>query len=124
MSQPYSLPTGRIASVEVAGDGVMTAVEIDRESYLSYPIAPADLRDPKTQESLWELHQLVKRDGARLVFETYNARRPPPQIGEYLFCSWWIPDGIEAVRDLSAHWERLPYTGRGDCVWCPLTYDR
>ena len=125
MTEPYNLPSAKVVNVLVANDVVTTTIEISNESYLGYPIAPADLRRPKTHEGLWEFHQLVERDGPRLVFETYRPVQAPPEPGgAYVFCSWWIPDAMDAVRDLSATWERLSYLGRDDCVWCPLTYDR
>ena len=124
MTEPYNLPSATVVNVVVADDVVTTMIEISDESYLGYPIAPGDLRRPKSHEQLWELHQLIGRDGSHLVFETYRPTQTAPKPGEaYIFCSWWIPDAMNAVRDLSATWERLPYLGRHDCVWCPLTYE-
>jgi hypothetical protein len=48
MSEPYNLPSANVVSVLVANDVVTTTIEISNESYLGYPIAPADLRRPKT----------------------------------------------------------------------------
>jgi hypothetical protein len=108
----------------VAGDVATTTIEISQESYLSYPIAPADLRRPDTHESLWHLHQLIAREGPHLVFESYQQTFTPLQLGgPYEFCSWWLPEALDAVRDLSATWERLPYLNRDYCERCLLTYE-
>ena len=81
MTEPYNLPSAKVVNVLVADDVVTTTIEISNESYLGYPIAPADLRRPKTHEGLWEFHQLVERDGPRLVFETYRPVQAPPEPG-------------------------------------------
>lgn len=122
MTKQYNLPTAELLSVFVSKDNVTIAITISRQEYLSYPIAPASLIEPNTR-SFFPLHQLVKREGPRLVFETYKLDLPHPLAGAiYEFCSWWIPDAMDAVRDTSAKWERLIYPDNGCHDHCLLTW--
>ncbi len=101
---------------------VTTTIEIDRRSYLGYPIAPASLWGLDSDVKVFDFHQLVHRDDARLVFETYDAEAAPPAVGtRHRFCSWWVPHAIDAVRDLSADWELRSYPGDGH-THCLLTW--
>lgn len=124
MAEPYRLPTATVLAAGFAGDATIVTLEISPEDYLRYPIAPADLRRPDTHASCFPLHQLVGRDGPRLVFETYGRSTPSPQPGTTLeFCSWWGAGAMDAVRDLSAKWERLTYPDDGEHDHCLLTYE-
>jgi hypothetical protein len=124
MTEPYRLPTATVLAVELSRDVATVTIEISREDYLGYPIAPADLRQLDTHASVFPLHQLIGREGPRLVFETHRPAFPAPQVARtYEFCSWWIPNAMDAVRDMSAKWERLTYPGEGDHDHCLLTYE-
>lgn len=119
MAEPYRLPTAIVLETWSSLDVATTTIEIDRESYLRYPIAPASLWDMDSDVKLCEFHQLIRRDGARLVFETYEGRAAPLPVGTRgLFCSWWGRHAIDAVRDLSAKWElqSYPCDGHTHCL--------
>ncbi|MDR3637842.1 MAG: hypothetical protein P4L84_28810 [Isosphaeraceae bacterium] len=101
-----------------------TTIELDEGSYLSYPIAPASLWGLDFDVKVFDFHQLVHRDGTRLVFETFQAGAAPPPVGSgHRFCSWWVPHAIDAVRDVPAEWELRPYPGDGHSH-CLLTWAR
>jgi hypothetical protein len=131
MAEPYRLPTVAILD-SVASDEVATiTLDLSREDYLSYPIAPAnllssdaDLQRPETFACLFELHQLIAREGTRLVFETYVPAQALPVVGAtYAFCSWWTHWAMDAVRDLSANWQQSTYPDDGSHEHCPLTWE-
>jgi hypothetical protein len=124
MVQQSNLPTVNVLSVVRSSDAVTVEIEISREDYLRYPVAPADLRQLDTCASVFPLHQLVGRTGPRLVFETYQPELALPQVGTtYEFCSWWVPQAMDAVRDPSAAWQRLAYPDNGDHDHCLLTWE-
>jgi hypothetical protein len=122
MAEPYQLPTAKVLSAILAANMATVTIEISQEDYLGYPIAPADLRKLDTGESVFDFHQLIGRKGAKLVFETYKPQRLAPCVGAtYAFCSWWIPNAMDAVRDMSAKWNRLPFPDDGQHDHCLLT---
>jgi hypothetical protein len=123
MNEPYRLPSAEIVHAAKAGDVATVTIDISRADYLSYPIAPADLRQPQTNNSVWQFHQLVDRKGGWLVFETYRTQLQLPQVGSIFdFCSWWLPEAMDAVRDTSVIWEMA--TSQDDsCNRCLLTYE-
>jgi hypothetical protein len=124
MRKPYCLPQGTIVEVERRGDLSLVCIDISREDYLVYPIAPADLRISSPFRTIWEFHQLILRDGLRLVFETYNNNYPLPRQGAtYNFCSWWSPGAMDAVRDSNAVWERVAYPKIESHDHCLLTWE-
>ena len=123
MNEPYQLPSAEVLHAGNIGDVATVTVEISREDYLGYPIAPADLWRRHTHDSVWHFHQLVARQGARLVFETYATQCELPGIGSIFdFSSWWLPDAMDAVRDTSAAWE-LTTAPDDSCNRCLLTYE-
>ena len=106
-----------------ACDAATVTIELSRDDYLSYPIAPADLRDPDNSRHIYHFHQLIQREGRILVFETYHSNFPLPTKGtSFAFCSWWVPQAMDAVRDTSAKWERQAYPDNGKHTHCLLTY--
>ena len=112
-----------VKDANLARDVATVTIEISREDYLGYPIAPADLRVPDTNNDVFHFHQLVKREGCVLVFETYQSEFPLPQKGtSFAFCSWWVPKAMEAVRDTAAKWKRQVYPDNGKHNHCLLTY--
>jgi len=120
----YRLPTAKLLASAISGGVVTTTMEISREDYLCYPIAPGALWEINTHVSVFLLHQLMARKGSRLVFETYQPELPLPRVGDtYEFCSWWIPDAMSAVRDISATWVRATYPDDGNHDHCLLTYE-
>lgn len=124
MVKPYRLPTASVLAADLSADVAQVMIVISDLSYLNYPIAPADLRLSDPYRSAFLFHQLVGRKGAQLVFETYKPEYPLPRVGEtYEFCSWWIPCAMDAVRDISAAWQRLPYPNDGDHDHCLLSYE-
>lgn len=125
MAEPYQLPTARVLAVDRSCDVSTVAIEISREDYVSYPIAPASLWRLDSDEEVFSFHQLVRREYGRLVFETYGTDAPPPRVGStHRFCSWWIPAAMDAVRETSARWERLTYPDDGCHDHCLLTWER
>jgi hypothetical protein len=123
MNEPYRLPSAEVVHAAKAGDVATVTVEISRGDYLSYPIAPADPRQRQTNDSVWHVHQLIDRRGTRLVFETYATQVQLPPIGSLFdFCSWWLPDAMDAVRDTSVTWE-LVTSPDDSCNRCLLTYE-
>lgn len=105
------------------GEVATVALVIWQEDYLGYPIAPASLWQLDSDVSVFPLHQLVGREGLRLVFETYGRTVQAPPVGiTYEFCSWWLPNAMDAVRDSSAKWERQTYPDDGH-AHCLLTYE-
>jgi hypothetical protein len=103
---------------------VTTTIEVDRCSYLSYPIAPASLRSRDYDVTLFDFHQLIRRDGIQLTFETYGASTPPPPVDtKHPFCSWWTSRAMAAVGDLAAKWDLRPYPGDGH-DHCLLTWTK
>lgn len=129
MVETYCLPTAIVLTAVADGDVATVAIRISQEDYLSYPIAPASLRptDPLLQASKdhacqFELHQLIARDGTRLVFETYSPTQSLPAVGnEYTFGSWWSHWAMDAARDLSADWKRLAYPADHTHAHCLFT---
>src|SRR5687768_9259258 len=108
MTERYHLPLAKILFAERVDEVSTVMVEISREDYLGYPVAPADLWRWENKESMWPFHQLVGRDGPRLVFETYGVPAPLPQVGvTWDFCSRWLPDAMDAVRNKSITWDLL-----------------
>lgn len=123
MAEPYRLPTATILAAGSAGEVATVALVISQEDYLDYPIAPAGLWQLDADVLVFPLHQLVGREGLQLVFETYGRTAQEPHVGTmYEFCSWWIPDAMDAVRDTSAKWERQTYPDDGH-AHCLLTYE-
>jgi hypothetical protein len=120
----YQLPVVRVGDA-VQREAVATvSIEFDpsRESYLGYPIAPGDLRFAEPFQLVFPLHQLIDRDGLRLVFETYEPQLPLPTPGEsFTFCSWFLPAALNALRDRSVHWDLRDYPDNGDHDHCLLT---
>jgi hypothetical protein len=124
LANPYRLPAATVLAIRSELEVVTTTIEIDQCSYLSYPIAPASLRSLDSNVAVFDFHQLIRRDGARLTFETYLAVTPPPPIGSrHLFCRWWASHAMAAVRDLAARWELRPYPGDGH-NHCLLTWTK
>ena len=124
MTEPYRLPTATVVAARFDGDVATITIELSREDYLSYPIAPADLREDNPFRRVFPFHQLVGRMGPRLEFETYNVDLALPTVGGVLsFCSWWTRQGIDAVRDLNARWELRDYPDNGDHDHCLLTFE-
>ena len=126
MSEPYHLPTATVVEATQRGDvaTVTLQFEAEQQNYLRYPIAPADLRYELTHRLRFPLHQLVMRDGLRLVFETYAPPLPlPTSGGAFTFCSWFAPEALNAVRDVSARWELLDYPDNGHHDHCLLTWE-
>jgi hypothetical protein len=129
MAEPYRLPTAIILAATASDDVATVTIDISREDYLSYPVAPADLRmadadlrHPETHACLFEFHQLIEREGTRLVFETYLTMQPLPAVGgKYSFCSWWDHWAMDAVLDLSTNWQRLKYPDDGNHEHCLLS---
>jgi hypothetical protein len=120
----YRLPVVRVDDA-VQREAVATvSIEFDPagERYLSCPIAPADLRFAEPFQVVFPLHQLIDRDGSRLVFETYEPQLSLPTRGEsFTFCSWFLPEALNAVRDELVHWDLLDYPDDGDHDHCLLT---
>jgi hypothetical protein len=131
MVEPYRLPSAIILDVAADADVATVAIDISQEDYLTYPVAPASLRNteadllrPGTDGCLFELHQLIAREGTRLVFETYLATQSLPSVGgEYSFGSWWNHWAMDAVRDLSANWKRFIYPENGNHDHCLFTWE-
>jgi rubrerythrin len=122
--EPYRLPKAIVIQAERSRDVATVMIEISREDYLDYPIAPASIWRRYPDEIIFQFHQLIARDGRRLVFETYRPEFPLPAIrtqGD--FGSWWSHWAMDSVRDLSATWERLPYPIDGEHDHCLLTWD-
>ena len=103
MTEPYRLPTATILRAERLGEVSTVAIEISQEDYLTYPVAPASIWRRNPDQTVFRFHQLIGRDGPRLVFETYRTAYSLPAVhsqGE--FGSWWCRWAIDAVRDMSA----------------------
>src|SRR5437667_2189852 len=108
MTDHYQLPSAKILSAHRSGDVATVVIEISRQDYLGYPIAPADLWRCDRKERIWPFHQLIGRDGSQLVFETYDVLSSLPQVGlSWDFCSRWVADAMDAVRDKSISWELI-----------------
>ena len=123
MTEPYQLPAATVLAARLSDDVAAVTIEVSRQDYLSYPIAPADLRRSNPHELVFPFHQLVDRQGSRVVFETYGPELPLPAMGSvHTFCSWWVPEAIDAVRDTSVQWELLTYPDDGDHDHCLLTW--
>ena len=123
MIEHYHLPSAKVLSAQRIEEVATVVVEISRHDYLGYPIAPADLWRLDSNESIWPFHQLVGRDSPRFVFETYDVPSPLPQVGlTWDFCSRWLPDAMDAVRDKSISWELL-LAPDDTCNRCLLTYE-
>ena len=124
MAQPYQLPTAAVLSANLSLDVLTVAVQISRTDYLGYPIAPASLWQVDADEKVIEFHQLVRREGQTLVFETYQTPALLPIVGDtFRFCSWWMPYAMDAVRGTLAVWERRSYPGDGH-DHCLLTWSK
>lgn len=124
MAEPYQLPIATVLDVCLSFGVATTTVELDQESYLGYPIAPASLWALDSDVSVFDFHQLIQRDDRRLIFESYEVQAVPLPVGaKFRFCSWWTPQAIAAVRDLAAKWELRPYPGN-DHSHCLLTWAR
>ena len=122
MSKHYFLPTAVVLSAYSSDDTATTIINISHQDYLGYPIAPASLKERVNSDFNFPLYQLVKREGPRLTFETYNIDIPQPIVGvTYEFYSWWIPDAIDAVLDTSVKWKQITYPDNGDHDHCLLT---
>jgi hypothetical protein len=124
MTESYQLPVAKILSAEFAEQVATVVVEIYRPDYLSYPVAPADLRNIDTQRSVFPFHQLVGHKEHELTFETYETPYTLPKVGgRYEFCSWWTPEAMDALRDLTAEWKPLAYPDNHDHDHCLFTYE-
>ena len=106
MTEPYQLPAATVLAARLSDDVAAVTIEVSRQDYLSYPIAPADLRRSNPHELVFPFHQLVDREGSRVVFETYGPELPLPAMGSvHTFC-----------------WELLTYPDDGDHDHCLLTW--
>lgn len=106
MTEPYQLPAATVLAARLSDDVAAVTIEVSRQDYLSYPIAPADLRRSNPHELVFPFHQLVDRQGSRVVFETYGPELPLPAMGSvHTFC-----------------WELLTYPDDGDHDHCLLTW--
>lgn len=124
MPNKYQLPQATILRTETARDLSVVQIKLSSEAYLSYPIAPGDLRISDPFQTIWEFHQLIARDGPILTFETYETNFSMPLINHvYDFCSWWLGTTMDAVRDMGAVWNRMPYPDNGSHDFCPITYE-
>jgi hypothetical protein len=124
MTEPYRLPTATILRAERLGEVSTVAIEISREDYLTYPVAPASIWRRYPDQMVFQFHQLIGRDGPRLVFETYRAAYALPAVhSQGDFGSWWSHWAMDAVRDMSATWARLPYPNDGEHDHCLLTWE-
>jgi hypothetical protein len=121
----YQLPVVRVADAVQREDVATVSVEFDPpgERYLHYPIAPADLWLAEPSQLVFPLHQLIDRDGSRLVFETYEPQLSLPAPGEsFTFCSRFKPEALNALRDRLVHWDLLDFPDNGDHDHCLLTW--
>jgi len=124
VSKPYSLPTVKVLEAVMVNETATVTLKVSQEHYLGYPIASADLRQTDPHLLVFPFHQLVGREGPRLVFETYQSELMIPVGGStHFFCSWWTPQAMDAVRDKSAQWELLAYPDNGDHNHCLLTWE-
>jgi hypothetical protein len=106
VTEPYQLPAATVLAARLSDDVAAVTIEVSRQDYLSYPIAPADLRRSNPHELVFPFHQLVDRQGSRVVFETYGPELPLPAMGSvHTFC-----------------WELLTYPDDGDHDHCLLTW--
>jgi ribosomal protein S18 acetylase RimI-like enzyme len=122
MSTTYQPRIATVLSVAVADDVATVEIEISREDYLDYPIAPACLWNSKTREVFFPFDQLVRHENHRLRFETYRSEHLAPKVGDVAeFCSSWNHWAMDAVRDISADWERKNYPYDGEHDHCILT---
>ena len=121
MSESYRLPRAKVLALLIDSDITTCVIEVSREDYLSYPIAPCNLQNDAGYIFLF--HQLVARDGTKLTLETYQVDQPLPNVGdEYEFLSNWIPNAMDAVLDMEAKWVHKIYPNNGDHNHCLLTY--
>jgi predicted N-acetyltransferase YhbS len=123
MSSANQPLTATVLSVEISKEVTTVDIVISRAESLAYPIAPACLWRSDSKEVIFSLDQLVARDDRRLRFETYESRLAVPEIGVvYPFTSLWNHWAMDAVRDLSADWQRREYPYEGDHNHCLLTW--
>jgi hypothetical protein len=121
MKEPYRLPKAKVLSIVNDNDVTTCMIDISDEHYLCYPIAPCNLQDGNGY--VFPFHQLVAREKARLTFETYETQYVHPNVNaEYEFLSNWLPDAMDAVRDLDTNWVYGVYPDNNDHDHCLLTY--
>jgi hypothetical protein len=124
MSAVYKLPTAKVLKAAILGDTATVEVEISLETYLTFPIAPADLRETDSHRMVFPFHGLIAREGEKSTFETYRPVLPVPPVGStYTFCSWWIQQAMLAVIDTSCAWKFLAYPDNGSHDHCLITWD-
>src|SRR5688572_13240916 len=123
MSSANQPLTATVLSVEISKEVTTVDIVISRAESLAYPIAPACLWRSDSKEVIFSLDQLVARDDRRLRFETSESRLAVPEIGVvYPFTSLWSHRTMDAVRDLSADWQRREYPYEGAHAHCLLTW--
>src|SRR3954447_6933853 len=123
MSTSYQPPVATVVSVAVKEDLAIIEIEISRDDYLRYPIAPACLWNSATREEFFSFDQLVRCDNQRLQFETYLPDRLAPSVGKVgELCSLWSHWAMDAVRDTSVSWTRQNYPYPGEHAHCLLTW--
>ena len=123
MAKPYTLPKAKVLNAVMIDNTATVTVAISQESYLSFPIAPADLRQTHPHKLVFPFHQLVGRENKQLIFETYHPKLSIPVTGNtYTFCSWWTRWAMNAVLDKSMKWELQDYPNKGH-DHCLLTWE-
>ncbi|HYE94655.1 MAG TPA: hypothetical protein VD962_00470 [Rubricoccaceae bacterium] len=120
----YEPPLAKVIRIERDGDVVVTVIEQKRPP--PDPLAPGALyeRENSTAE-VFQLHKLIRRDGERLTFETYDTSGTLPEPGEeFEFRPWWLSHAMEALLDPEAGWERAQFTGDDDDDLCLFTWEK
>jgi len=109
MTEPYQLQTATVLAADLKEDLATVTVQLSREDYLRYPIAPASLwqKDASSEEA-FAFHRLVCRQGPRLVFEASKPEFPLPSVhSTYTFCSRWSLYQLELAQDDIRQWHRM-----------------
>ena len=118
----YTEPKGIILEASREGDTSRLCIRFDKTDI--GPIAPAGLyTDPKSGHERFQLHKLLRKEGDRFFFETYDSAHPLPVQGEiYYYRGWWLPKAMEAALDISEQWVREKFPEKENHEHCLFSW--
>jgi hypothetical protein len=107
-----------------AWDAYVSTVVVRFDVAPSRPIAPAALYvEAHSGHERFQLHRLVRIQGAVLTFETFNSTQSLPSVGSsYFFRSWWVRRAMEAALDVETPWTRSFYPDDGSHEHCLFSW--
>ena len=111
-----------VVTSDLQDDVLTTAVRVIEGRLPGAPLAPAGLYQDAPWREVLRLHRVVHASPDEVTFETFDATDSGPS-GRYILQSWWSPDELELVTNMSAKWIAASYEEVSGCPdFCLLTW--